>query len=164
MDKLLSSEELRLKKHLGDLKNFIVPLFFALTITWCSSRSPQEIEAELSDVESELLTRGENQRIGINKDGNIYKNHFWKWDDKQIADMERWTAERKIENEKEYNKLIEKRNELTKELDDAIARQSREGNGEAQESTYKLTGTVYDENQFENSDKAIIESMKNRQN
>jgi hypothetical protein len=158
MEKLLSSEELRLKKHLGDLKNFIVPLFFALTITWCSSRSPQEIEAELSDVESELLTRGENQRIGINKDGNIYKNHFWKWDDKQIADMERWTAERKIENEKEYNKLIEKRNELTKELDEANAREAR-GN---QKSTYELTGTNYDENQFENSDKAIIESMKNR--
>ncbi len=154
MEKLLSSEELRLKKHLSDLKNFVVPLFFALTIVWCSARSSQEIEAELSDVESEMLTRGDNQREGINKDWNIYLNHLWKWDNEIIKEMVEWTRERAQENREKYNELNEERTELLKDLDEAKARESKwKGN---------ISNERFDENEFKNSDHAIIESMKNR--
>ena len=136
-------------------------IFLALT-TWCSPRSSSEIRNKLSDIESEILTRGDEWR-NINTEGNIYLEHLWEWDDTQIVKMLEWAKERSAENEEIYNELLEERNEELKELDEAIAREAREArkakNSESVNSTYN-----FDENQFMNSDYAIVRSIRNRNN
>ena len=142
------------KNYFYYVRNVAVSLLITLSITWCSPRSSQEIEAELSDVESEMLTRGDNQREGISKDWNIYLDHLWNWDDKIIEEMVEWTRERAQENREKYNELNKERTELLKELDEAKARESKwKGN---------ISNERFDEEEFKISDNAIRESMKNR--
>jgi hypothetical protein len=123
----------------------------ALTLGSCSS-DLRKIEGELSDVESEILTRWDNQRE-INKEWNIYINHMWKWDNPEIYEMEQWTYERAQDNREEYDELIEERNRLLKKRDEAIAK-----------SKWNRHRSQYDEHEFENSDNAIRDAIKNRQN
>lgn len=137
-----------------------VAWFVFLTLTaWCGSKSSSQIEGELSDIESELLTRGDNQRNYINKDGEIYNKHLWKWDDAQIVVMLEWAKNRSVENGNVYDELIEKREGKLLEYYEAKAREAREARAEGSESVRKYN---FDPNQFANSDSAIIESIRNR--
>lgn len=135
------------------LNSTFAKVFFAwlLAVTLASCNPDQrEIENKLSDVESELLTRGDNQRE-INREWNIYIWHMWGWDEDEIAKMEEWTSKRACKNRKEYKRLLKKRNRLERQRDKAIANWISHHHND-----------TYDEHEFENSDDAIIQSIVNR--
>lgn len=140
-----------LKNFLSSKENRRIALcsmwLFAV-LTACNP-SLEQIEGRLSDVESELLDRGDHQRE-INKEWNIYISHIWEWDEEQMRIMEQWTRRRSKQNERTYNWLLHERNGLLGKRDDKIAEWEN------------YNPNAYDEHQFENSNAAIRESIANR--
>ena len=140
-----------MKKAYTNLSRILTTWLIALTLTACGPDDFRKIDGKLSDVESEILTRWDNQR-NINREWNIYIKHLWKWDELQISEMEKGSRERAEKNRKKYNKLLEKRDRLLKERDEAIA-------------SYKWNNNnYYNEHELENSDAAIREAIQNRNN
>ena len=133
-----------------------------LTLTACGHKSSLQIERELSDIESEALTRGDDQGE-INRDWNIYLDHLWKWDDKQIEIMLKWAQERSAKNKQKYNKNLEERNKKLQELDEAKAREARAREANGSESV-RNNYPRFDENELMNSNSALVESIRNRNN
>lgn len=138
------------KKVLGRRLTELATAFLLLFNLNACHPNQRKIEGQLSDTESELLTRGDNQRE-INKEWNIYVWHMWGWDEEEISKMEEWTSKRAQKNRKEYKKLLKKRNRLQKKRDEAIANWASHHHSD-----------TYDEHEFENSDDAIRQSIANR--
>ena len=128
-----------------------------LVLTACDSKSSSQIQNEILDMKSELLTRGDNQR-GINRRWKDCQERLWKGDSEAILKMLEWAEERSIKNGEKYYDLLEAISKKEMKLDEAKAKEARAGcSGSASEYPF-------DPNQFANSDSAIIESIRNWRN
>ena len=127
----------------------LVSTLIYLTFTSCGPKSLREIEGKLSDVESEILTRGANQR-NTNAEWNIYLRRLWKWDDDEIEIMLEWARDRANTNKDKRNELLEKGNDLLDKRNEAIAKQKRNNHSR------------FDEDECSNSDSALVESIMER--
>lgn len=147
MEKESQLHEQPQKKHGSKLPSILSALLITLTVTSCGWDRLRNIDGKIMDTESEILTRGDNQRR-INREWNTYISHFWHWDEAELSKLEKWTYKRSKKNRKHYNRLIDRFNRLTKKRDNIRANARGHINYQ------------YDEHEFENSDQAIQEAME----